>query len=90
MSQFITKLSTRALASEDYKKATNELFRSYVFKMVGQEAKLNKNHVKQLVSVAQYFYRVNDNKFRKEGSSLLSMLIDVCGDMYPEIIVSVV
>lgn len=86
MSEFVKKLSTRAMASNDFKNASNELFRSYIYKMVGNNAELDRKHVKQLASVAQYLYKVNDSKFRKEGAALLSMLIDVCGDTYPEII----
>ncbi|TVU85040.1 DEAD/DEAH box helicase [Pseudoalteromonas neustonica] len=86
MSEFIKKLSTRALASERYKEATNELFRSYIYKTIGMEAEINREHVKQLITIAQYFYKVNDSKFRKEGAALLSMLLDVCGNSYPEII----
>ncbi|MCW8863589.1 MAG: DEAD/DEAH box helicase [Colwellia sp.] len=86
MSEFIGKLSSRALASEGYEIATNELFRAYVYKIVGDKAEIDKAHVRQLISVAQYLYKVNDSKFRKEGAAILSMLIDVCGDMYPEII----
>ena len=86
MSEFIEKLSSRALASEGYKIASNELFRSYLYKMVGEKAELDKTHVQQLISVAQYLYKLDDSKFRKEGAAILSMLIDVCGNTYPEII----
>ena len=86
MSEFAKKLSTRAIASENYKNASNQLFRSYIYKMVGDKAEIDRSHVMQLASVAQYLYKVNDSKFRKEGAALLSMLIDVCGDTYPEII----
>lgn len=86
MSEFVKKLTLKAMASDEFKSASNELFRSYIFKMVGDNWKLDRAHVKQLASVAQYLYQVNDSKFRKEGAALLSMLIDVCGDTYPEII----
>ncbi|MBU2878729.1 MULTISPECIES: DEAD/DEAH box helicase [Aliiglaciecola] len=86
MSEFVKKLTLKAMASDDFKSASNELFRSYIFKMVGGNGELDRKHVKQLASVAQYLYQVNDSKFRKEGAALLSMLIDVSGDTYPEVI----
>lgn len=86
MSDFAKKLSTKALASEGYRSASNELFSSYIFKLIGEESNLDRSLVKQLVTVAQFLYKVDEPKFRKEGAAILSMLIEVCADAYPEVI----
>lgn len=86
MSNFAKKISMNALVSEGYRTASDELFSSYIYKIVGEYSGLDRSRVKQLVSVAQYLYMVDDPKFRKEGAAILSMLIDVCGSSYPEII----
>lgn len=74
------------MASQGYKHASNALFSSYIYKLVGQDAELDRSYVKKLVTVAQFLYKVNDSKFRKEGAAILSMLIEVCGNDFPEII----
>jgi len=86
MSEFIRKLTSKAVNSEGFKSASNSLFGSYVNKMIGEKDKLDRTQVKQLLSVAQYLYKINDSKSRKEGAAILSMLIDVCDKNYPEII----
>lgn len=86
MSHFAKKLSSKALASDGYRSASNKLFSSYIFKLVGEESSLDRSLVKQLITVAQFLYKVDEPKFRKEGAAILSMLIEVCGDTYPEII----
>lgn len=86
MSDFAKKLSSKALAGEGYRSASNKLFSSYIFKLVGEESSLDRSLVKQLITVAQFLYKVDEAKFRKEGAAILSMLIEVCGDTYPEII----
>ncbi|MCL6417783.1 DEAD/DEAH box helicase [Aestuariirhabdus sp. Z084] len=86
MSEFIEKLSIKALASDIYKTASSALFRSYIFKMVDDENEIDRDHVKQLILIAQYLYKINKPKFRREGAAILSMLIEVCGDSYPGIL----
>ncbi|PHI35722.1 hypothetical protein CBQ28_18385 [Pseudoalteromonas sp. GCY] len=86
MSDFVKKLSLKAIASKGYRTASDKLFSSYIYKLVGQDSDLDRSLLKQLVSVAQFLYKVDDPKFRKEGAAILSMLIEVCGDSYPEII----
>lgn len=86
MSEFIKKLSLKTLGSEGYKTASNELFSSYVLKLVGGNFNLDKDLVKKLITAAQFLYKVNEPKFRMEGAAILSMLIETCGESYPEII----
>ncbi|NVJ63038.1 MAG: DEAD/DEAH box helicase [Flavobacteriaceae bacterium] len=86
MSEFAKKLSLKALASEGYRSASDRLFSSYIFKLIGEKSSLDRSLVKQLITVAQFLYKVDEPKFRKEGAAILSMLIEVCGDDYPEII----
>lgn len=86
MSDFVKKLSLKAIASKGYRTASDKLFSSYIYKLVGQDSDLDRSLLKQLVSAAQFLYKVDDPKFRKEGAAILSMLIEVCGDSYPEII----
>ena len=86
MSDFVRKLSSKALGSPGYKAASDTLFSSYIHKLIGQEIPLERGLVKQLITIAQFFYKVDDPKFRKEGATILSMLLEVCGDQYPEIV----
>lgn len=86
MSEFAKKLSAKVLNSDAYERASNKLFGSYISKITEQEYELDRAYVKQLSLIAQYLYKAEDNKFRKEGAVILSMLIDVCGDEYPELL----
>jgi hypothetical protein len=86
MSNFVRKISKKALASEGYKAASGALFYSYIHKLLGQEIPLERSQVKQLITIAQFLYKVDDPRFRKEGAAILAMLLDVCGSVYPEIV----
>ncbi|WP_088332800.1 DEAD/DEAH box helicase [Lacimicrobium sp. SS2-24] len=86
MTTFFEKLSNRMLASEKYSILSEQLFSSYVKKMVGVEYELSVDNVRKLILIAQYLYQVDSPKFRKEGASILAMLIEVSGEKYPEVL----
>lgn len=86
MSRFFERLSSKMLASEKYYVLSGQLFSSYVHKLVGLEEEVSEDIVKKLILVAQYLYQVDSPKFRKEGASILSMLIEVSGEKYPEVL----
>lgn len=86
MSQFYSKLAERILNNEEFKKAENTLFREYVNSISEQKSNLDKAVAKKIISTAQIFYYSKQDNLRKEGSILLSMLIEVCAQQYPELI----
>ncbi|EBN2870349.1 hypothetical protein DO212_16050, partial [Salmonella enterica] len=77
MSHFYSKLAERILNNEEFKKAENTLFREYVNSISEQKSNLDKAVAKKIISTAQIFYYSKQDNLRKEGSILLSMLIEV-------------
>lgn len=86
MTEFATKLSKRIFSSEKYAEATNQLFRKYILDMIGEPDKLEKPEIKKLISAAQILYKSPNEKHRKEGATVLAMLLDTCAIEYPDII----
>lgn len=86
MTEFATKLSNRVFSSEKYAEATNQLFRKYILDMIGDTERLEKSEVKKLISAAQILYKSPNDKHKKEGATVLSMLLDTCATEYPDII----
>lgn len=86
MTQFANELANRIFDSEGFLDATSSLFDAYVQNLIGEQVHLSKLQVKQLISSAQIFYMSDDEKLRNEGAVLLSMILDICADEYPEIV----
>ncbi|WP_410677483.1 DEAD/DEAH box helicase [Citrobacter braakii] len=86
MSDFYIKLSERMLASDEYKKCSLALFKCYASHLVGEASKLERLLVKQMATASQIFYKTQEEKYIKQGATILSMLIDTCGEDYPELI----
>lgn len=86
MTDFVDKLATNIASSEGYAEASSSLFEAYVLDLIGEQKKLNKQQVKKLISSAQVFYKSNDERLRKEGAILLSMILDICASEYPSIV----
>ncbi|WJV65448.1 DEAD/DEAH box helicase [Pectobacteriaceae bacterium CE70] len=86
MSNFYIKLSERILASNDFKNCSLELFKCYANYLVGDVYKLDRLLVKKMATASQIFYKTQEEKYLKQGSSILSMLIDTCAEVYPEIV----
>ncbi|WP_299938540.1 DEAD/DEAH box helicase [uncultured Pelagimonas sp.] len=86
MSDFTTKLSKKISSSEKYAEATNLLFKSYILDMIGEPKIPEKQKIKKLISAAQVFYKSSNEKHRKEGATVLSMILDTCATKHPDII----
>lgn len=86
MSDFYIELSERILSSNDFKKCSLELFKCYANYLVGDTYKLDRLLVKKMATASQVFYKTQEEKYLKQGSSILSMLIDTCAEDYPEIV----
>lgn len=86
MTDFVNKLATNIVRSKGYADASSSLFEAYVMDLVGERKQLSKQQVKKLISSAQIFYKSDDEKLRKEGAILLSMMLDTCANKYPGIV----
>ncbi len=86
MSAFSLNLSQRIKNNPQFKSACKDLFSAYVHQMVGNEFSLDASMVRKIATSIQYFYRSNDEDFKKEGAILLSMLLSLQGDHLPELI----
>jgi len=86
MTVFFDKLATQIIDSDGYKEASNSLFSSYVKNLISSEEKLERSEVKKLITSAQALYNSENKAFQNEGAILLSMLLDICANDYPDIV----
>lgn len=86
MTDFLNKLASKIISSDEYQLASGSLFESYVQGLISSSEPLERSDIKQLISSAQIFYRSQNKGIRNEGAILLSMMLDLCTDDYPEII----
>ncbi|GGX54516.1 DEAD/DEAH box helicase [Saccharospirillum salsuginis] len=86
MTNFADKLSEKVFESNAYQLASSNLFSNYVHSLAGNSKSLERSVIKKLVSTAQIFYQSKDDKIRREGASILSMLLDVVGEEHKDII----
>ncbi len=86
MTEFLEKLANKIIKSEGYAQASNLLFSSYVHSLTDAREKLERSEVKKLISAAQALSMSEDKNLKNEGAILLSMLLDICADDYPDIV----
>lgn len=86
MNYFYYKLAKKITESDGYITDRSLLFKEYVNLMIGNSVKIDKISVKKLISTSQIFYYSDDESFKKEGTIILSMLIEVCASIYNGII----
>lgn len=86
MSDFSTKLAAKIKGSNGYIEASNSLFGSYVLWLTGTTELVEREEVKKLITSAQVFYKSSDEKIRNEGAIILSILLDICADQYPDLV----
>jgi len=86
MSDFFTKLAARIIESKGYITASNRLFGAYVLWLTGNNESIGREEVKKLITSAQIYYKSSDEKIRNEGAIILSMLLDICAELYPDLI----
>jgi len=86
MTVFLDKLANEVMSSDGYSDASSVLFDSYVVGLVGKVERVSRGEVKRLITAAQIFYKAEGKGFRREGAVLLSMLLDLCANDYPDLI----
>jgi hypothetical protein len=86
MSDFATKLASKIKNSDGYIKTSNNLFGSYVLWLTGNTDNIERDEVKKLITSAQIFYKSNDEVIRNEGAIILSMLLDICAELHPDLV----
>ena len=86
MSRFYEQLTYRIIEDGRYKEASELLFHSYVAKLAGERYEIERGVVKKLSTTVQYLLRSGVEELEKEAFILLSMLLDVAGDEYPELV----
>lgn len=86
MSDFYLKLADKINISEKYKNDREYIFEKYIKLITGEFINLDKPVIKRLLSVSQIFYYSSSDSYKKEGSIILSMLIEVCARDFPDII----
>ena len=79
MSSFYKELSSQIIHNENYTDACDDLFEAYISKIANVEYKVDEFAIKKLATTIQYFYRSEFDKYLKEGSILLSMMLYVSG-----------
>jgi hypothetical protein len=87
MSSFYQEVSSKICESNGYRNACDELFKKYVYGMIGEEYELDGEVVKKLATSIQCFFLSESGKYTEEGAILLSMLLNEYGQKFPELIV---
>ncbi|WP_323610291.1 DEAD/DEAH box helicase [Pectobacterium versatile] len=86
MNVFYCRLAEKITQTDNYNKDRLFLFKEYINLMIGELVSIDKITVKRLISTAQIFYYSDDEFLKKEGTVILSMLIEVCANRYNDII----
>ncbi|OKL45449.1 DEAD/DEAH box helicase [Pseudovibrio exalbescens] len=84
MSDFYQRLAHQIEISEGYEQASQKLFDAYVDNLSGQECEVSQRELKQLLSAIQVFYKSELPSHVEEGAILLSMLLDLFGQKFPQ------
>ncbi|GAB5458318.1 MAG: DEAD/DEAH box helicase [Henriciella sp.] len=86
MTELLDKLARDIRESEGFSDAANSLFEAYVFDLVGESRKLERESIKNLLFSAQVFSNSSEHELKSEGAILLSMSLDVAATEFPDII----
>lgn len=82
----IDRVSENIASSCDYKKDKDLLFSKYVAYISGKSPDIERDVVKRLLLTAQYFCKSTEISYRDEGVTTLSMLVDIAGNKYKDLI----
>ncbi len=86
MTDFLNKLARVVVNSEGYEQVSNSIFESYVLNLISEELKLERSEIKKLITSAQILYGSDYNEFKDEGAVLLSMMLDLFGSEYQDML----
>ena len=85
MSEIINSLARRISNNVDFRSSCDDLFQAYICSFIEEDKDFSKDSIKKLISSIQYFYKSEDRNLQLEGAALLSMILDLYADDYPEI-----
>ncbi|MGE4317734.1 MAG: DEAD/DEAH box helicase [Deferribacterales bacterium] len=83
---FYEEQSQNILNNDGYKEISHKLFNAYILKMLNREYELPLPDIKKLVTSIQFFYMSGNDRIVREGTELLSMLLEVAGRDYDTLI----
>ncbi|WP_027711214.1 DEAD/DEAH box helicase [Dickeya chrysanthemi] len=86
MNKFYFRLAEKITATDEYKNDRASVFKEYIKLITNDIVSLDKIIVKRLISASQIFYYSNEDSYKREGSIILSMLIEVCAHSYSDIV----
>ena len=86
MTVLLNKLAGSIFENGEYREASSLLFDAYVKSLIGEKKQIDKAAVRKLMLTAQIFQKSEDKKIKHEGAAILSMMLDVCAEDYPEIV----
>lgn len=86
MTDFLDKLGNKIINCDGYNQVSGSLFDSYVQGLIGSSEKLKRDEIKKLIFSAQIFYKSENKELINEGAILLSMMLDICANDYPDIL----
>lgn len=86
MNNIYKELSAKIIKNEKYLTSCGALFKAYINKMLGEEYEISREEIKKLTTTCQYYYFADETEFKNEGAILLSMLLYVAGEEYPEVV----
>ncbi len=86
MNTLADKVNSKISSHPEFSKDKETLFNVYVGYLLGNEIELDRSFVKRIVSVIQYFGKSTEQETRREAAILLAMLLDVSGELYPELV----
>ncbi len=85
MSSIANGLAAQISGQSAFIEAKQALFEAYIHHIIGEEPEFDRETLQKLVTSAQALSLAEDEKHQSEGAILLSMILDVFGEKYPEI-----
>ncbi|MCX0340171.1 DEAD/DEAH box helicase [Acinetobacter radioresistens] len=85
MSEIFDKVSSEIFKNQDFIDHSNIVFSEYIKSLIGEKVQLDRSIIKKISTVLQFFYKSNDQQFKKEGAILLAMLLDIASTDHPDI-----
>ncbi|MFW1744509.1 hypothetical protein [Acinetobacter johnsonii] len=85
MTNLIDKLNNNILTNEQFLIDRDIIFDKYVSYLTGGNCEIDRNIVKKISTVIQYFYKSKDENVKREGAILLAILLDIAASNNPDL-----
>ena len=85
MTNLIDKLNNNILNNEQFLIDRDIIFDKYVSYLTGGDCEVDRNIVKKISTVIQYFYKSKDENVKREGAILLAILLDIAASNNPDL-----